>query len=149
MPKLKALETLLHQEVPLSSHMAVSVDHYDGQQLTLKAELQPNINLHGTAFGGSLYSLCALTGWGLFHLQLEEQGVAADTVLGKAEIRYLLPVKGDLTAQSRESSASVIHAALDQLREKGRARAEVEIDILVESRVAAQFTGRYSILKRS
>ena len=52
--------------------MGIRVAAYDGTSLKLTAPLAPNINHKSTAFGGSLYSLAVLCGWGIVHLKLAE-----------------------------------------------------------------------------
>ena len=52
-----------HREIPIVAAMGVTVDAYDGRSLTVRAPMQPNRNVHGTTFAGSLYSACVLTGW--------------------------------------------------------------------------------------
>ena len=57
--------------------MGMAVGGYDGQTLTVRAPLAANRNLHGTAFAGSLFSACVLTGWGAVWLALRERGLSA------------------------------------------------------------------------
>jgi GNAT superfamily N-acetyltransferase len=40
-----------------------------------QASLNKNINLHGTMFAGSIFSLATLTGWGMIFLKLKEKGL--------------------------------------------------------------------------
>ena len=49
---------------------------FESHRLTVEAELAPNVNVHGTAFAGSLYAIAALSGWGLVHLELARAGAA-------------------------------------------------------------------------
>ena len=65
-----------HREIPIVASMGMAVERYDGQSLTVRAPLQPNRNVHGTTFAGSLYSACVLTGWGAIWLALRERGLA-------------------------------------------------------------------------
>ncbi len=51
--RLKLLEETLHKEVPLTRQMGVRAEEHDGRELVIKADFEPNINIHGTAFGGS------------------------------------------------------------------------------------------------
>lgn len=142
--KKMILEQTLHQEVPLTGHMGVHVRDYDGQELTITAELQPNINIHGTAFGGSLYSICAITCWGLLHLKLEEVGLAAHSVLADAKVSYRYPVKNDIEARCRLPSAAEFDAYIEKVRDEGRARIELTAEVLTEKGTAMRFTAAYS-----
>jgi len=145
--RLAQLEALMHREVPLSRHMAVTAGGYDGTTLSLSAALEPNINIHGTAFGGSLYCLAALCGWGLLRLRLEDLGLSPELVLGTARIDYRRPVRGRL--QARASCAEQdFQSFLRRIRAVGRATAAVCVSLGGERdgewREAAVFEGVYA-----
>lgn len=147
--RLAALQTLLHREVPLSRHMGVAAQEYDGDALVLSAELQPNINIHGTAFGGSLYALAALAGWALLRLRLEDRSLDTEVVLGAAQIDYRKPVRARLAA--RASCESAEFDAFARRVAHGR-RASVEVPVVIasmgegEGQDAAVFNGSYATL---
>ena len=76
--------------------MNISVNDFDGHQLSLVAPLVHNSNDKGTAFGGSLYCLAVMSCWSWFYLRclntrIEPIGVP-NIVVTKASIDYLLPV---------------------------------------------------------
>jgi len=127
--------------------MGVTGESYDGATLKLAADLEPNINIHGTAFGGSQYSLAALCGWSLLRLRLEDQSLDAEIVLGSARIDYRRPVRSRLIAR-----ASCDAAAFDAFASRARAgrRASVEVAVQLGSRAAgawveaAVFTALYA-----
>ena len=89
MDELTQLRDVLHKEIPLTRAMGVEVESYDGSCLVLAAPLAPNINHKSTAFGGSLYSLAVLTGWGLLHLQLKQRDVLAHIIIRQSHIDYI------------------------------------------------------------
>ena len=53
-------ERFLHEQIPLTKAMEVTLESYDGSQLVVTAPLEPNYNHLGTAFGGSLSALTTL-----------------------------------------------------------------------------------------
>jgi thioesterase domain-containing protein len=57
----------------------------------VRAELEPNINVHGTAFAGSLYAIAALCGWGMTWLQLKTRHIDGSIVIAEGNIRYARP----------------------------------------------------------
>ena len=65
-----ALTKTWYEQIPLSAAMGVELVSFDNNLLKVGADLQPNINLHGTGFAGSLYAINALCGWSMVHLQL-------------------------------------------------------------------------------
>ncbi|MDZ7842007.1 MAG: YiiD C-terminal domain-containing protein [Gammaproteobacteria bacterium] len=145
--RLAALQALLHREVPLSRHMGVAADSYDGAALVLTADLAPNINIHGTAFGGSMYSLAALCGWALLRLRLEDLSLQAEVVVGAARIDYRRPVRSTLFARAACEARS-FDAFADRVRSARRAGVDVEVVLggadEGERTQAAVFTGTYA-----
>jgi thioesterase domain-containing protein len=142
--RLSTLEQTLHQEVPLTGQMGVRVESHDGNELVLHADFEPNVNIHGTAFGGSLYSICAVTCWGMLHLKFEEAGLDAHSVLGQASISYLRPVRGDIQARCRLPDDGSFERFMQDLEQGGKARVELVAEILTEQGVAVSYQGNYS-----
>ena len=141
------LEATLHREVPLSQHMGVAVEGYDGHSLRLSADFQRNINIHGTAFGGSLYSACALCGWGLLHLKFGELGLDAHIVLSEGRVRYLRPVRHHIEVCCALPAG--FSGFVEALRRGGKARLDLEAEIRTGSEPAVVFSGEYAgVLKR-
>lgn len=147
MSRLETLQALLYQEVPLTRQMEIKADEYDGKRLTLTAALQPNINIHGTAFGGSMYSLAAVTAWGLLRLKLEDAGLSADVMLGSATIDYLNPIREDLIAIA-ELDESLFKKFTNDIRQGKRAKIEINVTLdstnLAVSQPAARYNGVYA-----
>ena len=56
----KSLENYLHEHIPLSKAMGVTVRSVSGEAVTLAAPLAPNINHRETVFGGSASALAIL-----------------------------------------------------------------------------------------
>lgn len=145
--RLAELRALLHREVPLSGHMGVAAASYDGDTLVLTAELEPNINIHGTAFGGSMYSLAALCGWSLLRLRLEDESLQAEVVVGSARIDYRRPVRSQLAARAACDTRD-FDAFAERVRRGRRASIEVTVELgSIDDREwveAAVFTGVYA-----
>lgn len=139
-----ALEHILHNEIPISKAMGVRVAGYDGTSLDLAAPLAPNINHKSTAFGGSLYSLAVLCGWGLLHLKLAEAKLHKHIVIQESSIRYLHPVGQDLHAECRLDDTAFKHF-LRTLNKHGRARLSLAVTITHGNRPAVEFSGRYVV----
>ena len=69
------LERYLHEHIPLSKAMQVSVVSVDTDGVTLRAPLAPNINHQDTVFGGSASAVAILAGWSLLHTRLAAAGL--------------------------------------------------------------------------
>lgn len=144
MNRLEALRKQLHDEVPLTRHMGLGVREYTGQSVVVTADFEANLNIHGTAFAGSLFSVCAVSGWALLHLKFEEAGIAALSVLGDAAIRYRRPVTHRIEACCRLPEVEVFDAFMARVGRGERAAVDLVTEILCDDRQAASFEGRYS-----
>lgn len=142
--RLIDLEQTLHKEVPLTQQMGVRVEAHDGRELVVQADFEPNINIHGTAFGGSLFSICAVTCWGLLHMKFEEIELAAHSVLGEASISFSRPVRGDIQARCRLPDDGSFELFMEKLARGEKAWLELISEIHAGDRLAVRFNGRYS-----
>ena len=98
------------------------------KSILVHAPLSPNVNIHGTGFAGSIYSLAVLTGWALVTHIIDTQGIDADLVVGKAEIRYLKPVDGDI--ECRCLVPGVLYEAFNMdMETNGKAKLSLEIEV--------------------
>ena len=142
------LQTTLHREIPITRAIALVVRAYDGTRLTVAAPLAPNVNVHGTGFAGSLYSVAALCGWGMMYLQLIEADIDGSIVIADADIKYLSPEHGELVARCDLASHPDFAAAIAALRQDGKARFALDVSIGDVTAPVARFTGRYAVRVR-
>ena len=122
------LQQTIRSTIPLSEAMQFQINHLDDQSIQVQAPLPPNINIHGTGFAGSIYATGILTGWALCQHLINASGEAAELVVGKAEITYHSPVKGDLVCKSSVSDADL--ALFSERLQAGRT-AKLSLDITV------------------
>ena len=125
--------------------MGVKVESYDGQTLVLVAPLASNINHQGSAFGGSLFSLSALVGWGIIQLKLGELGINANAVLAGSEVSYQKPVFDRLLC--RCTLPEEYPHFMDKLASEGKASIKLQAEILLASVPAMIFKGKFVVLK--
>jgi thioesterase domain-containing protein len=143
---LHALQETLAEEIPITRHIGVRVQSYDGERLILQAPLEQNINHKGTAFAGSLNALATLAGWGQLWLILKEQNIRAKIVIQDSSSNYLFPVTGDFTAICYKPDAYEIVRMQQTLRKRGKARIELFTEIYDNHVIAVSFKGRYVVL---
>jgi thioesterase domain-containing protein len=133
------LEQRIRRVIPLSDAMQFSIRRLSLDAIQVTAPLEPNINIHGTGFAGSIYSLGVLTGWALCTHIMAELGIEAELVVARAEIRYRKPVSGDLecscacTAVQRESFRQGV-AAL------GKGKLVLDIEVGADRQAVLQAT---------
>jgi thioesterase domain-containing protein len=144
----RELETVWHRDIPLTAAMGIAVEGYDGSTLTVRAPLAPNRNLHGTTFAGSLYSTCALTGWGAIWLALRRRKLEAMIVVAQSDIEYRKGVSADFVCRAT-LEASALEPGLERLRDEGRASLELVSTIDQHDKRAVTFTGRYVVRSKS
>lgn len=143
------LETYLQDHIPLSRAMAVRVISSQPGHVELAAPLAPNINVHGTAFGGSVSTLGVLAAWSALHLRLEAEAVACQLVIHRSQIDYLAPVEGDFTAVARLEDADW-PGFLHMLQRRGKARLTVVAAIVFAGHPVAKLTGEFvAIVEKS
>ena len=89
---LTAVEELQHRVyagIPLSQTMGFRITALADTQIAVEAPLEPNINVHGTGFAGSLYALGILTAWSLASHIIANNGLVAELVVAEASISFL------------------------------------------------------------
>ncbi len=140
------LQQKIRSTIPLSDAMQFTIDALDMDTIEVSAPLPPNVNIHGTGFAGSIYSVAVLTGWALCTHILEQAGVAAELVVAKAEIRYRAPVTGDLRCATRADAAERA-VFLEGIRDQGKGVLLLNVD--VGDRPEAVLQGTYCAIARS
>lgn len=139
----KELQDTWTDTIPITEHMGIKLHRYSGNTLETRASLNKNINIHGTMFAGSIFSLATLTGWGLLFLQLKERQLSGDIVLGDGNIHYHKPITMKPRALCNIESLSGKYGLL----EKGKkTRFTLQVDILDDQMPVAEFKGVYWVL---
>jgi thioesterase domain-containing protein len=136
----------IRKEIPLSESMQFSIDQLDPAGIRVSAPLSPNINIHGTGFAGSLYSVAVLTGWALCTHLIDEAGIDADLVVARAEISYRAPVNGAIECRC---SASVAQRALFLQAIQERGKGKLSLDITVGDLPQANLQASFVAIARS
>jgi thioesterase domain-containing protein len=140
------LEQYLHEHIPLSKAMQVSVAKVEGESVVLSAPLAPNLNHRETVFGGSASSLAILAAWSLLHTRLRHAGITCRLVIQRNTMEYDLPIIGDFTARSALQDPGHWEPFLRMLTRKGRSRIAVISVLEHGGREAGHFTGEFVAL---
>lgn len=141
-----ALQQYLHQHIPLSLAMQVSVLDVAPHQVVLGAPLAPNINHMGTVFGGSASTLAILAAWALLQTKLDGAGIAAHLVIQRNTMAYELPMAGSFTARSFIPTPEAWDAFTRMLQRKGRARITAASVLECDGRAAGHLEGEFVAL---
>ena len=133
----EALEERIRKGIPIAAQMASQVRDLQPDSITVVGGGEENINVHGTAFAGSLYAICTLALWGLVTARLPE---GATLVLAKGDIRYCQPVVGEI-----EAHCTIAQERMDQFLSELLTQSRSRIDAIVElpgiEGPAAEFKG--------
>lgn len=124
-PHLQEIQNIIDNQIGPAGILGFQVLDYDSQQLILEAPLARNQNHHGTAFGGSLFSLAAVCGWGFVLIKLREAQLHGLIVVKQSSVDYLAPVTGDLSVSCGAEPAAV-EEFLETFKSEGRARLVVD-----------------------
>ncbi len=122
---LDEIQRIIDNDIAPARQLGFRVDGYDEHSLNLRAPLTLNTNHHGTAFGGSLFSLAAVCGWGFVLLKLREADLHGTIVVKSSEVAYLAPVSTDLSVRCGAKTQAV-ESFLARYRQTGRARLEIQ-----------------------
>ncbi|MCA9006393.1 MAG: YiiD C-terminal domain-containing protein [Planctomycetaceae bacterium] len=133
----------LHQHIPVTRAMQISVLPVSDGSLKLSAKLTPNLNHQETAFGGSIASLGILAGWTLIHLKLRVDQQNYKIVIQKSEIEFLRPIEADFTAECPLPDESVWSLFHNSLQRKRRGRIALESTVKVNGQTAAVINGTF------
>ena len=133
----------LARHVPITKAMGIRLRSFDADGVTMTAPLKPNINDKGIAFGGTLASILALSGWAMADLLLRREGEVGDVLIALATTEYRAPVSGRIVARCPLPPPEEEAAFLDAFRRRGKARLKLEAFIETKAGPAALFHATY------
>jgi thioesterase domain-containing protein len=145
----RGVNAYLSRYVPITRAMGIRLRSFDASGVTLTAPLKPNINDKGIAFGGTLASMLALSGWAVTDLLLREAGEAADVLIASGATEYLAPVAGRIVARCPLPAPGDLSAFFAAYRLRGKARLRLKAYIEGESGPAALFEAAYIARRRA
>jgi thioesterase domain-containing protein len=140
------LEHYLHEHIPLSRAMQVSVLEMQPDYVTLSAPLPPNINHRDTVFGGSATAVAVLAAWSLVHTRLVAAALPSRLVIQRNTMQFTTPIAGTFTARSYLRDAQLWERFLRMLKRRGKARIAVSCTLGFAGREAGYFEGEFVAL---
>jgi thioesterase domain-containing protein len=132
------------REIPLANALAIEVASCTPEELVVRAPLAANRNLHGTAFAGSLFAVCVLTGWGAAWRALKTRSAEGLIVVADGRIKYRRAVTGDLVCVCRPDP-DLVEQRLAGLAASGRASLSLVCTIDHDGKRAVTFEGEYVV----
>lgn len=136
-------EKFLHEKIPATKAMKVKVAEFGPSKVRLEAELEPNVNDKGTAFGGSISSLMTLCGWSMMFSLMAGRDPGAQIVVSRSSMRYIAPIKGDFAAECSLPEDRDVSAFLEAYKDRKKARLSLKVRCFSEGELAADYDGQY------
>ncbi|MEH6473852.1 MAG: YiiD C-terminal domain-containing protein [Halopseudomonas sp.] len=146
--RIDAFQHKMLEQIPLTRYMGLERVDYDGRDLAFELTLAENHNDKGTAFAGSLSAAANLCGWGAVTLLLEDEAKAYDVVIRDSRLEYRLPVTQDFRVQARLPEAVLVDAFIQRLRDRGKARIDLSVEVVEQGKVCFSFSGSYVALEK-
>lgn len=147
-----AFEQKILEQIPLTRAMGFERIDYDGRDLAFQLSLEPNHNDKGTAFAGALSAAANLCGWGAITLLLDgetlQSGRPYDVVIRDSRLEYMLPVTQDFRVQARLPEADQVDSFLMRLRQRGKARLDLVVEVVERGQACFKFSGSYVALEK-
>ena len=143
---LAELERYLHEQIPISAAMGVTVREASGERVRLHAPIGPNINHRKTVFGGSASAVGILAGWSLLHVVMQHGGPGDRIVIQRSSIDYLLPIESDFDAVAALPEPSEWQRFQRMMSRKGLGRVDLRVELLCGEGLVAECFGTYVIL---
>lgn len=143
------LETYLHKNIPLSRAMEVAVVGVSQESVVLGAPLAPNVNVHGTVFGGSASAVALLAAWSLLHLRMADAGVNGHLVIQRNSVNFELPISGRFSAHASFSHPEAWEPFIHMLTHKGMARIAIGALLVYSGQTAGRFEGEFVALRQA
>lgn len=140
----KEFERFLHQQIPITKAMGFRVLEFTPEKVKIAAPLAPNINHKLTAFGGSINCLMTVCGWSLTFANINPLDINAHVVIGKSNIKYLLPIKADFTAEAQLSPMDK-KRFIERYEKHNRSILNISCRCCDEDMVFAKFDAQYIV----
>jgi thioesterase domain-containing protein len=147
MINLKEFEAECRFDIPLLTAMQLSFVDYENLTLTMEAPLAPNINNKGTAFGGSIASICLFGGWAVSTLAFSDNDIHnTEIVVYKNEMTFERPARGHLVIKARIRPDD-FETCLARLKanDPSRIRLDIYVDLFHDDKRCAAMKGLYVV----
>lgn len=139
------LNAYLYAKIPLAAFMQVRVASVSPEQVELTAPLEPNVNVHGTLFGGSAASLALLAAWALAHLRAEAAALRAPLVVRSHHMTYSRPVTDGVKVVASFAKLGDWQAFVEQVGSRGRGRINVSVAVESAGELCAQLSAEFAV----
>ncbi len=155
MPTLESLNEWLHDNLPATAALNLTVTAADDKGVIISAPFLDNKNHHGTVFGGSIALITTTAAWLMAYISCPDAG--GNIVIKNSQLHYLKPA----TADSQGSIHAICHAPAsdaltqchDALNHTGKGRLTLTTELLStaldgSTYTAARMVGEFVMIKK-
>ena len=140
------LQAYLHERIPLSRAMEVSVRTASSDGVVLYAPLAPNINHRDTVFGGSASAVAILAAWSALYVRMQAEGLHGRIVIRRNTMSYDRPIAAGFTASALPPAGEDWHKLVATL-ERGRpARVQLGARLHCDGQDVGTLEGEFAVL---
>ncbi|MCW8877288.1 MAG: thioesterase domain-containing protein [Kangiellaceae bacterium] len=131
-------QSLVHQNIPLTEYMEWSIQKLAPSDISTLTQLTPNINVHGTAFAGSIYAAAMATGWTLLKCWNDHANYETELVAAEADIKYFRPVISDFECSAQLNKTHESYSKLiNRLNENRSCAIKLPVEVTCNSELCA------------
>jgi len=138
-------EEIIHTQIPVVKDMGIELSGFNGTEIKLKAPLDKNINHRFSAFGGSIYSVAVLAGYGLIFLNLRKRNLNPHIVVHKSNVVYKAPILKDFEAICKIENNKEFNEFIQYYNENKKSRFELTSNVIIDNRIAFTMQAKFVI----
>lgn len=141
---LKKYQSLVNEAIPITDYMQWSIEQLTTQQISTITRLEPNINIHGTVYAGSIYAAAMATGWTVLKYWCDNHHYETQLVAAEASIKYLSPVAANFSCHSNiDITAPQYIKLVDRLHIQQSCGYLLDVEVHCNSKVCAILNIQY------
>ena len=142
------IERYIHEQIPITAAMGITVVASSTDRVELAAPLAPNINHRETVFGGSAAAVATLAAWTLVLLRLRHENLTTRLVIAQNSMTYDHPITDDFRAIAVADDLVSWERFTAGIARKGRGRVTARSTLWRNDQPVARFEGRFVAIAR-
>ena len=140
-------QEFLYHHIPTTARMAFRVEEYAQGPVKISALLHENLNMGGTAFGGSISTLLITVCWAEVYKLMQSVDPKCEIVIQQSQVDFKAPITTDFAAVAHPPQAGKVAEMLRTYHRFGKARISMQSHITIGKQKAACFQGSFAVLK--
>lgn len=140
-----SFEKIIYTQIPVVKNMGIELSGFNGTEIKFKAPLDKNINHRFSAFGGSIYSVAVLAGYGLIFLNLRKRNLNPHIVVHKSNVVYKKPILQDFEAICKLENNKEFDDFIQYYIENKKSRLELSSNVIINGEIAFTLHAKFVI----